>query len=58
MPREHIMKAYDDELDLLRAKINQMSRICAAQLSKAVESLKDRDTVLAKDVVLGRYEGQ
>ncbi len=53
MPREHIMKAYDEELDLLRSKITQMGEISMRQLSKAVESLTKRDTMLAKDVVLG-----
>jgi phosphate transport system protein len=53
MPREHIVKAYDEELDSLRSKITQMGEICMRQMSKAVESLKSRDTRLAEDVVLG-----
>jgi phosphate transport system protein len=53
MPREHIMRTYDEELDLLRSKITQMGEICVLQLSKAVESLTKRDTMLAEDVVLG-----
>jgi phosphate transport system protein len=53
MSREHIVKAYDEELDLLRSKITQMGEICTRQLSKAIESLKKRDTWLAEDVVLG-----
>jgi phosphate transport system protein len=47
------MRTYDEELDLLRSKITQMGEICVRQLSKAVESLTKRDTMLAKDVVLG-----
>ena len=53
MPREHIIKAYDEELDLLRSKITRMGEICIGQLFKAVESLIKRDTRLAEDVVLG-----
>jgi phosphate transport system protein len=53
MQREHIMRTYDAELDLLRSKITQMGGICAQQLSKAIESLTKRDTMLAEEVVLG-----
>ncbi len=53
MPREHIMRTYDEELDLLRAKITQMGELCVRQLSRAIESLTKRDTRLAEDVVLG-----
>lgn len=53
MQREHIMRTYDAELNLLRSKITQMGGICAQQLSKAIESLTKRDTMLAEEVVLG-----
>jgi phosphate transport system protein len=53
MQREHIMRTYDAELNLLRSKITQMGGICAQQLSKATLSLTKRDTMLAEEVVLG-----
>ena len=51
MPREHIVKSYDEELALLKTKMTTMAKTVEAQLTKAVQALVGRDLFLAKSVV-------
>ncbi len=51
MPREHIVKSYDEELALLKAKMTTMAKTVEAQLNKAVQALGGRDVFLARTIV-------
>jgi phosphate transport system protein len=51
MPREHIVKSYDEELALLKTKMTTMAKTVEAQLTRAVQALVGRDLFLAKSVV-------
>ena len=53
MSREHTVKAYTQELDLLKSKVLEMGRECEAQLTKAVDALITIDTKLAQDIIEG-----
>jgi len=47
MAAEHIIKAYDQELDLLNNTIAQMGGLAEAQLAEAIEAVVERDAELA-----------
>jgi phosphate transport system protein len=51
MPKEHIVKSYDEELARLERKISKMTKTVETQLTRAVEALIGRDLFLAKSVV-------
>ena len=53
MEREHIVKSFDKELNLLRSKVIEMGGSCEEQLSKAVQALHSRDEALAKEIIEG-----
>ena len=53
MEREHIVKSFDKELELLRSKVLEMGRSCEEQLSKAVQALHNRNGALAKEIIEG-----
>ncbi|MGD8252933.1 MAG: phosphate signaling complex protein PhoU [Syntrophobacterales bacterium] len=53
MPKEHTVKAFTQELDLLKSKVLEMAEECERQLAKAVHSLVERDTKLAQDTIEG-----
>jgi len=51
MPTKHIVKSYDEDLDLLKSKLSEMGREVDDQISKAGKALLNRDGGLA-DVVI------
>jgi phosphate transport system protein len=51
MAKDHIVRSYDQELDLLQAKLLDMGRITGEQLSKAAEALVSKDSRLAVNVI-------
>ena len=51
MDNEHIVKAYDDELDQLDKLIAEMGGLCEVQLSQAVEAMVKGDVELASRVI-------
>jgi phosphate transport system protein len=51
MPKGHTVKAFTQELDLLKSKVLEMGEECERQLAKAVHSLVERDTKLAQDII-------
>ena len=51
MPREHIVRSYDDELDQLRRKITILGNAALSQLTKAIDSLNRQDVILAAKIV-------
>ena len=53
MAKEHTVKAFTQELDLLKSKVLEMAEECERQLAKAVHSLVERDTKLAQDIIEG-----
>ena len=53
MAKEHTVKAFTQELELLKAKVFEMAKECEGQLAKAVHSLVERDTELARDIIEG-----
>ena len=53
MMKEHTVKAFTQELDLLKSKVLEMAEECERQLVKAVHSLVERDTKLAQDIIEG-----
>jgi len=53
MAKEHTVKAFTQELKLLKAKVFEMAKECEGQLAKAVHSLVQRDTELARDIIKG-----
>ncbi len=48
---DHIMRAYDEELGLLSAKINQMGGLAEAMLTDAVDALARYDVGKARSVI-------
>ena len=48
MPAKHIVKSYDADLDLLKAKISEMGREVEDQIAKANQALLNRDNGLAE----------
>jgi phosphate transport system protein len=53
MSREHTVKAYTEELDLLKSKVLEMGKECETQLTKAVDSLITIDARLAHEIIEG-----
>ena len=51
MPTKHIVKSYDDDLNLLNSKISEMGSEVEDQISKAAKALLSQDGGLA-DVVI------
>jgi phosphate transport system protein len=51
MPTKHIVKSYDDDLNLLNSKISEMGKEVEDQISKAAKALLSQDGGLA-DVVI------
>jgi phosphate transport system protein len=48
---EHIVKAFDDELTAIRAKISEMGGVAEEMLSGALKSVQERNEELAGDVI-------
>jgi phosphate transport system protein len=53
MAKEHTVRAFTQELGLLKAKVFEMAKECERQLAKAVRSLVERDMLLARDIIQG-----
>jgi phosphate transport system protein len=53
MAKEHTVKAFSQELGLLKSKVFEMAEECEKQLAKALHSLVERDTILARDIIEG-----
>jgi phosphate transport system protein len=51
MPKNHIVRSYDQELDLLKSTISQMAKVAENQLTKAIEALITKDSGLAVNVI-------
>jgi phosphate transport system protein len=51
MATKHIVKSYDDDLDLLKSKLSEMGREVVDQITKATKALQVRDQGLA-DVII------
>ncbi|MGD9199401.1 MAG: PhoU domain-containing protein, partial [Desulfobacterales bacterium] len=51
MAKDHIVRSYDQELDLLQAKLLEMGQFAEEQLRKALEALVSRDNRLAVNVI-------
>jgi phosphate transport system protein len=51
MAKDHIVRSYDQELDLLQSKLLEMGRFAEEQLRKALEALVSRDSSLAVNVI-------
>lgn len=51
MVAEHIVTAYDEELQRVASTVSQMGGMAEAQLADAIRSLKERDTDLAQEVI-------
>lgn len=51
MPKNHIVRSYDQELDLLKSTISQMAKVAEDQLAKAIEALITKDSGLAVNVI-------
>jgi phosphate transport system protein len=51
MPRDHTVRSYDHELDLLKSKISEMGKVAEEQLAKAIEALITKDSKMAVNVI-------
>jgi phosphate transport system protein len=51
MSKDHIVRSYDQELELLMSKISEMGKVAEEQLAKAVEALITKDSRLAVNVI-------
>jgi phosphate transport system protein len=51
MSKDHIVRSYDQELELLISKISEMGKVAEEQLAKAIEALITKDSRLAVDVI-------
>ena len=51
MSTKHIVKSYDEDLDLLKSKLSEMGKEVEDQISKAGKALLNRDDGLA-DVII------
>jgi phosphate transport system protein len=49
---DHIVKAYDDDLESIKTMLAQMGGLAEDQLAKAVDALAKRDIELADQVIL------
>ena len=53
MPPQHIVKAFDEQLNSLDAKIAEMGGLAESMLADACDALAKRDADLAAEVVAG-----
>src|SRR3546814_11782447 len=53
MSSEHIVRAFDEELQRLSAVVLRMGGVAEAQLASAIEALVRRDSELAQNVIAG-----
>ncbi len=53
---DHIVKAYDDDLNRLITLIVEMGRLVEKQLLNAIQSIIEHDVVLAEEVIQGDLE--
>ncbi|MBN2242423.1 MAG: phosphate signaling complex protein PhoU [Acidobacteria bacterium] len=53
MKKEHTVKSFDEELQLLKSLVVDMAGRCEEQLNLAVEVIDSRDAALAKTLVSG-----
>ena len=51
MPTKHIVKSYDEDLDMLKSRLSEMGKEVEDQISKAGRALQNRDSGLA-DVII------
>ena len=51
MSRDHTVRSYDQELNLLKSKISEMGKVTEEQLAKAIEALITKDSKLAVNVI-------
>jgi phosphate transport system protein len=51
MAKGHIVRSYDQELNLLQLKLLEMGTVAEDQLSKAIEALVSKDSNLAVNVI-------
>ena len=56
MPNEHTDKKYEEDLKKLREEILYMGGLVEDQIQKAVKSLVDRDSELAKIIIERDHE--
>lgn len=49
---DHIVKAYDDDLAMLKGMLSQMGGMAEEQLAKSIDAISRRDTKLADSIVL------
>ncbi len=56
MTQEHIVKAYDAELNRLSELISRMGEMAEKQIGRAITALSERDAELAAQVVAGDLE--
>lgn len=54
--KNHIVKAYDEELKALHSLIHHMGELTLEQIQKAIHSICERDGRLAQDVIEHDYE--
>jgi phosphate transport system protein len=47
----HIVSAFDEDLVQVQARISEMGGLCEELLAKALQSVQDRDTALAREVI-------
>lgn len=52
MSTKHIVKSYDDDLDLLKSKLSEMGKEVEDQISKACKALLNRDGGLAEVIIV------
>jgi phosphate transport system protein len=52
MATKHIVKSYDEELDLLKSKLSEMGKEVEDQISEASQALLNRDSGLANVVIV------
>ncbi|MSP20248.1 MAG: phosphate signaling complex protein PhoU [Alphaproteobacteria bacterium] len=53
---QHIVKAFDEQLNSLDAKIAEMGGLAESMLADAIDALSKRDTELAAEVVAGDHK--
>lgn len=51
MPTKHIVKSYDEDLDMLKSRLSEMGKEAEDQISKAGRALQNRDGGMA-DVII------
>jgi phosphate transport system protein len=51
MPKDHIVRSYDQELNLLISQISEMGKVAEEQLAKAIKALVTKDSQLAVNVI-------